>query len=392
MSVPLTTLARPVSAMAERVLGRVTFDPHHQGDASDYVFITKCFDESACSRAWAAILTTEPLSESLELTGTCPLFVDLESCAHLEGRDVVAVEPSGMVRTLYRVASQHNSILVTEHCNSRCIMCSQPPRQKQEAGLLEECGRLIDLVDPSTRQLGITGGEPTLLGETLMQLVRRLKEKLPTTAVHLLSNGRRFYYGGFARSLAGIEHPDLMVGVPLYADVDFLHDYVVQASGAFGETMIGLQNLGRFGVPVELRVVLLRPSVTRLPGLAEFIYRNLPFVSQVALMGLEPTGFAAGAWQDLWADPFDHQSEIAAFVRTLAGRGMPVCLFNIQRCLLGPDLRQCCARSISEWKCDYAEACGGCADRDLCCGFFSSAIKRGLASPHIAPIAGGAAT
>src|SRR5262245_22977802 len=40
--------------------------------------------------------------------------------------DVVAVQESGRVDTLFRSASSHNSLFVTEQCNSYCLMCSQP--------------------------------------------------------------------------------------------------------------------------------------------------------------------------------------------------------------------------------------------------------------------------
>jgi hypothetical protein len=55
--------------------------------------------------------------------------------------------------------------------------------------------------------------------------------------------------------------------------------------------LIGLQNLGRHGVPVEIRV-LHRYTFERLPQLAEFIYRNLTFASHVTFMGMEMMGFA----------------------------------------------------------------------------------------------------
>ena len=104
--------------------------------------------------------------------------------------------------------------------------------------------------------MSITGGEPTLFKDDFLQLVSACKTHLPSTALHILTNGRLFYYDGFARQLGAIDHPDLMLGIPLYSDLDYHHDHVVQARGAFDQTMIGLQNLGRYGVPVEIRVVV----------------------------------------------------------------------------------------------------------------------------------------
>src|SRR5688572_2482319 len=43
--------------------------------------------------------------------------------------DVVALHESGRVDTMFRSDSLHNSLFVTEQCNSYCLMCSQPPRR-----------------------------------------------------------------------------------------------------------------------------------------------------------------------------------------------------------------------------------------------------------------------
>src|SRR5207237_512501 len=163
----------------------------------------------------------------------------------------------------------------------------------------------------------------------------------------VLSNGRLFYYGSFAKQLAGLRHPDLMIGIPLYADNDVEHDHVVQARGAFDETMIGLQNLGRYGVPVEVRVVIRQYTYKRLPELAEFIYRNVTFASHVALMGLELMGFAIPNLESLWIDPWDYREELEAAALFLARRGMRVSIYNHQLCTVPESLWPFCRRSIS---------------------------------------------
>ena len=213
-------------------------------------------------------------------------------------------------------------------------MCSQPPKPVDDRHRIAEHLRLVELIDPSTPELGITGGEPTLLKDDLLILVERCRELLPQTALHVLSNGRLFYYGSFARRLAGIGHPDLMIGVPLYSDVDSEHDYVVQSAGAFDQTLIGLQNLGRYGVPVEIRIVVHRLTYARLPRLAEFIYRNLPFASHVALMGLEIMGFAVPNLADLWIDPVEYGRELVTSVNFLAQHGLRVSIYNHQLCVV----------------------------------------------------------
>src|SRR5262249_34027402 len=213
------------------------------------------------------------------------------SVDHLQSGDVVALETNGHVRTLYRRASPHNTIFATDRCNSLCVMCSQPPKNVDDAWRLREHLRLIDLIDSNPAELGITGGEPTLLKDGLLEIVARCKERLPQTALHILSNGRLFRYRSFARRLGQIGHPDLMIGVPIYSDGDTEHDHIVQSKGAFDQTLIGLHSLGASGVPVEIRVVLHALTARRLRQIAEYVYRNLTFASHITFMGLELMGF-----------------------------------------------------------------------------------------------------
>jgi His-Xaa-Ser system radical SAM maturase HxsC len=313
----------------------------------------------------------------------------LRQLSYLDDGDVVAVDPNGFARTLYRRASGHNFILVTEQCNSLCLMCSQPPKAIDDSDRFEEHLRLVDLIDPSTRELGITGGEPTLFRDRFLELIARCKERLPATALHILSNGRLFWYRRFAEKLGAIAHPDLVVGIPLYSDVDSRHDHIVQASGAFEETVIGLQNLDRYGVRVEIRVVLHALSIPRLPQLATFIARNFPFASQVALMGLEMFGLVHQHLAELWIDPADYQLELAAASGILCDAGMNVAIYNHQLCVLDRRLWPLARRSISDWKNVYLPECRECSAITDCGGFFQSGTKvrsakiRAMAGPEM---------
>lgn len=162
-----------------------------------------------------------------------------------------------------------------------------------------------------------------------------------------------------------------MVGVPLYSDVDSIHDYVVQARGAFAETLLGVHNLGRVRVPVEIRIVLHRHSVSRLPQLAQFIYRNATFASHVAFMGLEVIGFAKANLNSLWIDPMEYAEELEQAVELLDTAGLSVSIYNHQLCTLSPTLWRFSRKSISDWKNDYASECAPCTKRAECGGFFS---------------------
>ncbi|MBU1538352.1 MAG: His-Xaa-Ser system radical SAM maturase HxsC [Alphaproteobacteria bacterium] len=306
--------------------------------------------------------------------GTGLTISRLRDPAVIQPGDVVRVRPgSTMVSVMYRRGSAANTLFATERCNSRCLMCSQPPRTDDDGWRVAELLRLIDLIDHDEAQLGISGGEPTLLGDDLGRLIDACARRLPDTHLHILSNGRTFCDRAVAASLGDRGHPSLTWGVPLYADHAELHDEVVDAHGAFEETIQGLYELGRLGARIEIRVVLHGLTVDRLPQLASYIYRRLPFVEHVALMGLEPMGYAKTNRERLWIDPADYLRPLADAVFFLAHRGLPVSIYNLPLCVLPESLWPYARQSISDWKNTFAPECAGCELVASCSGFFASA-------------------
>lgn len=383
MSLTLSVYGKPLPSLSHSVIGRVTSSVKEEAVRKDYVLLAGDLEMLLDIQGYAGVLTSQSVQP--DDPWITPVVHSIPSIDHLDDGDVVALSPNGYVRTLYRIRSPHNSIFTTDRCNSFCLMCSQPPKSIDDRHRITEHLRLIELIDPATAELGITGGEPTLLKDDLLLLIQRCRDLLPVTALHMLSNGRLFYYGSFARKLAAIGHPDLMIGVPLYFDIDSEHDRVVQSAGAFNQTMIGLQNLGRYGVPVEIRVVIHRLTYGRLPRLAEFIYRNLSFASHVTLMGLEMTGFTIPNLKELWIDPVDYGGELVESVLFLAHHGMRVSVYNHQLCVVPQEIWSYCRKSISDWKNEYLPICGECGVQGRCGGFFSSALRRGY-SAHIHPV------
>lgn len=361
---------RPLSeASAQPFIGRISTDPDRRGAAE--IWLAR--SGAALPDGFRAYLVTEPAV----IQAPPDTYLLGDPFAYLADGDVIRVEPArGAIHVIYRRASRSNSLLVTERCNNDCVMCSQPPKQRDDSWIVDDLMQAVPLMSPDTREIGITGGEPTLLGHRLVDLIHQLAAHLPTTSVHVLSNGRGFASGELAQALARLRHPDLMIGIPLYADVPEHHDYVVQAPGAFDDTIRGILNLKRHGVRVELRFVVHAETYSGLPGFARFVARNLLFVDHIALMGLELMGFARTNLEALWIDPLDYQRELSEAIEVLDRAGMRVSIYNEPLCVLRPELHRFAAASISDWKNTYMAECDGCALRTQCGGFFASAALR----------------
>lgn len=308
-----------------------------------------------------------------------------EDYGYLMEGDIVRLSPrTEHMSVVFRRGTPNNSILLTERCNHYCLMCSQPPKNSDDGWLLEEAFELIWMLPGDTENIGFTGGEPTLYGDGFISLVAAAKANLPNTSLDVLSNGRSFANEEFAKKLAAVAHPNFQIGIPLYSDDPVTHDYVVQSNGAYDETLQGILNLKRFGIRVEIRIVIHQQTLPRLVQTCEFISRNLLFVDHVALMGLEITGFTRANLDILWADPYHYRDTLSQAVYVLRTAGMNVSVYNHQLCVINKDIEKECRKAISDWKNEYLPVCDGCTEKAKCGGFFSTQIMY-KHSEHIKP-------
>ncbi len=361
--------------LAKPILGKITRKPLSWWRRRDHILLVDAGD-SARTRGYAAVLAHKGTPEGKLRAGRTRIVYGGENLGVVKDGDIVLLEPEErMASVLYEAESPHNVIFVTERCNCSCIMCPQPPKQQEDSRTAFNV-RLIEMMAPGPDVLAMTGGEPTLLGDEFLALVEVCKRKLPKTHLAILTNGRLFRRRGFVEALAGIGHPNLMIAVPLYSDLDSVHDRIVGAKSAFEDTVVGLHNLALYGLPVELRTVVLPYNYLRLTQFCDFIYRNLPFVVHVAIMGLETTGMALRNLDSVWVDPHATAPQLVAACEYLGRRMVPVSLYNHQLCVIPRRLWPLARRSISGWKNIYLPECDGCAVKDECCGFFESATAK----------------
>ncbi len=271
------------------------------------------------------------------------------------------------------INSNDNTLFITSRCNNRCLMCCQPPNNDDDMDeLFEENLRRIHSAPQSLELIGITGGEPTLLGDRLIMLIQEIRKCLPSTEIQLLSNGRQFANYDYVKKIAEAGGDMLYVGVELHSDYYKDHDMIAGAKGAYRETMLGLYNLALCGVDIELRIIVCALNYKRLYNISQFIHRNLPFVGWIAFMGMEQTGYAVKNAKKVWIEPINYQNELFDAVKCLADWNYRVSIFNIPLCLLPTYLHDYARKSISDWKNRFAPICNSCVLKIDCCGFFST--------------------
>lgn len=328
---------------------------------------------------WISESQSLPQSNSIQSQLLMPSGLE-----YLDEGDIISISDQGRVRVLFRTSAKYNTFLLTERCNHYCLMCSQPPKNVQDDWLLTQARDAIKLIPKSTPRIGFSGGEPTIYGEELINLIDLSRAYLPNTMVDILSNGRAFANEDYALSLGRIRHQSCMVCVPIYSHVPEIHDFVVQSDGAFDETIEGIINLKATHTKVEIRIVLHKQTINTLIDTCSYIVSNMRFVDHVALMGLEITGFTRANLDELWVDPFDYRDILSSAAKVLRSAKMNYSIYNHQLCTLNSDVYEDSVRSISDWKNEYLPECNNCSLRSDCGGFFSSGILY-KHSEHIKP-------
>ena len=373
------TLKGICQGLEVRTLARATFAEVSKQERPDYfVVITKNspLQHNIDLNGYAAVVAENGADHPALPRYAGPRITYDDNLSFISSDAILGINPNGHTRLLFRPESKNNTLFSTVECNSNCLMCSQPPILSNDTNIVEDHLRLIDLIKNPPNAMGITGGEPTLLGDGLILILSRLKENLPNTRVHMLTNGRMYGYEDLVAKIASVDHPDFTSAIPLYSDIASEHDYVVQATGAFDETVAGLYNAAKHGLRLEIRVVLHKQTLPRLKSLADFIYRNLPFVNHIALMGLENMGYVKANWQALWQDPVDYAAILEDTVRYLFYRRMNVSIYNLQLCVLPKSIWSFSRQSISDFKNIYLDECTRCDLSNQCGGLFLSSETR----------------
>jgi hypothetical protein len=58
--------------------------------------------------------------------------------AHLDAGDIIGVPEDGRrVTVRWKNSARHNGLLLTEQCDNYCLMCSQPPKDREDSWLFD---------------------------------------------------------------------------------------------------------------------------------------------------------------------------------------------------------------------------------------------------------------
>ncbi len=317
---------------------------------------------------YKAVVTSEPINND-SFIGVS----QVKNLSNINEGDIITIDNMGIINVVHDINSEHNAIFITERCNSNCIMCSQPPVNSEE-DRHEINLKHISLLPKNIDSIGITGGEPTLIKDRLIEIFENILKKSPKVNINMLSNAILFDDLDYTKKIAQVINSRTVIDIPLYSDVDTIHNEIV-GSKTFYRTIEGIYNLALYKVKIGIRVVVHKLNYKRLSNLAEFIYANFPFVYQIAFMQMEPIGNALVNIKKLWIDPYDYNAELEEAVNILYNRGLYVSIYNSQLCILSEKMHRFAVQSISDWKKVFLDECADCCLKNDCPGFFASSVQ-----------------
>ena len=307
---------------------------------------------------------------------------------NFQGQQIADLFPGGDIvwfdgthntfRSILSSRANSNTLLVTEQCDNRCLFCSQPPNELSDIELYQKATLSI-LNYNQTGVIGISGGEPTLNRFGFITMLNMLSSHEIANPLHILTNGRGLANQSLLSELRfPVTNLDILWGIPLYGFTGKLHDALVKADGAFVETLQGILNLAALGQSVELRIIPVRDNLDSLAALVEFVISNFPNIESIAVMNLEPKGWARNNFDSLYVKVENQVEVLVEMVSIAQRRKQAISLFNYPLCLLPDSLRPFACQSISDWKNYYPKICNECDLKSKCGGFFASSSGKFL--------------
>lgn len=279
-------------------------------------------------------------------------------------KDVMICE-NGKNRLLFRCEKNEITLLATTKCNQRCVMCPQKLNvDSSENDLIIR--RVLENLDYKFfTEITFTGGEPLLKSD----LIELALEKSPKNVfITILSNG------SVLPSQKILSSGRVKMCVPLYSSFDEIHN-MMTGSSSFYKVVKNLMRISSFDVPIELRFVMTRLNSKNLLEFSRFAARNLPFVQDIAFMGMELTESALKNRNELWINPKEYVSDLEKAVDYLSDFKITAWIYNLPFCLFDKKYHKFLVKSISPWKVRFLEKCESCGMKGECGGMFFSDVK-----------------
>ena len=229
--------------------------------------LTDVYDVSKNQAITDYTQTSKQIKELIKPDGACPIHdLNLEIIAPF------STKPSAPYRM---------DLAITYRCNNDCLHCyNARPRDYPELSTEHWHNILDKLWKIGIPHIIFTGGEPTLRDD-LPELIAHAEQNGQITGIN--TNGRRLSDPNFVDSLvkSGLDH----VQITLESHNPEIHDAMVNAHGAWKQTISGLRNVLNSSLYVMTNTTMLTDNSLLLKETLEFLASNgVPTIGLNALI------------------------------------------------------------------------------------------------------------
>ena len=195
-------------------------------------------------------------------------------------------------------------LYVTEKCNSNCIMCPMSLHSRQRGLSLgdDEWNNILGFLPEHTKHITITGGEPFLVYDRIIPVMKEISTRCPEAEILVLTNGRALAVDRVFEQLKSSITEKFRFAIPLHASTEELHDRITQSPGSFQQTILGIKRLKETKAKIEIRIVGHRLNLHDISELFTMIALTDIKPDIINLIAMEMTGCAGRNRDELWVD------------------------------------------------------------------------------------------
>ncbi|MCX6744502.1 MAG: radical SAM protein [Candidatus Parcubacteria bacterium] len=281
-----------------------------------------------------------------------------------------------------------NYIQIIRKCNQNCLFCSNPENFKEMTVAIFK-KQLDDLIERGTREIIITGGEPTLHPQLFSLIKYTLSKGL---ACRIITNGQKLSDKKYLSDLVktGLKHLHLS----FYSYKPKIQNYLSQNPKSYLNIIKALKNLADYNIEVNINCVISKYNAQYLDRYIIFILRNFPYIKHFVFNNLDP--FMNRASENIQVIPklsdFKASLNKALKILKLAGRTfrverVPLCYMldfaeystetrkrvkDEGRIIIFLDKRKQMLQNSDQFKYPQVPICNSCSLKDICAGLYAA--------------------
>ena len=272
--------------------------------------------------------------------------------------------------------TQWNTIGITQVCNNKCVMCTNPDSRFEtwdgdfDYSLEGIIGRLSKYRKYLDKQeiLYLTGGEPTIHPE-FVTILNYLRENFSKKPVTFFTNGRKFSSKDFAKKVLAA-HDNLELEISLCGSNKVVHDGVTRIPGSFNETLHGLRNLlllKKKSQKINIRFVVTKYTYKKISAFLKMVHQYFPMIDRITIIFWEVEGQAIDN-NEMVKISYTEVAPYLEAIKKYENKFRELRLYHFPLCSLDSSLWHLTWRTMDQDEVNYEGSCKKCKYKKYCLG------------------------